>query len=257
MIALCYKYAFRLGQGFFDVQPFAQAKPEKRNGHSVLSGPFRKALCLSEALNEPLAGFYRSIAKFWSGGKSLVNAPPLSYSPSQEARCNSYFSCPCAGVLGFAIERNDNIARYVGLLLSNKRPSAIRWGIALRSINPVNCRSVRTLSHVLQKIFKRLSPSIAYKNPLSAVGRVLRMIFSVTPGNHVLVRNVCRALSEFRRMAVLDFHGCSIACRELIIGTKRRYFKANVGGRMVALPGLTTRRAAEMTVCLGDNYANP
>lgn len=44
----------------------------------------------------------------------------------------------------------------------------------------------------------------------------------------------------------------SEACREL-----PKWNKANVGGRMVALPGLTTRRAAEMTVCLGDNHANP
>jgi GH24 family phage-related lysozyme (muramidase) len=44
----------------------------------------------------------------------------------------------------------------------------------------------------------------------------------------------------------------SEACREL-----PKWNKANVGGRMVALPGLTTRRTAEMTVCLGDNHANP
>lgn len=44
----------------------------------------------------------------------------------------------------------------------------------------------------------------------------------------------------------------SEACHEL-----PKWNKANVGGRMVALPGLTTRRAAETTVCLGDNNANP
>jgi len=42
------------------------------------------------------------------------------------------------------------------------------------------------------------------------------------------------------------------ACREL-----PKWNKASVGGRMVALPGLTTRRAAEMTICLGENHANP
>lgn len=41
------------------------------------------------------------------------------------------------------------------------------------------------------------------------------------------------------------------ACRQL-----PRWNKANIGGVMVPLPGLTNRRAAEMTVCLGDNDAN-
>jgi len=42
------------------------------------------------------------------------------------------------------------------------------------------------------------------------------------------------------------------ACREL-----PRWNKANVGGSMVPLPGLTKRRKAEMALCLGDNDANP
>ena len=42
------------------------------------------------------------------------------------------------------------------------------------------------------------------------------------------------------------------ACRELL-----KWNKANVGGSMVPLPGLTKRRHAEMAVCLGENNANP
>lgn len=42
------------------------------------------------------------------------------------------------------------------------------------------------------------------------------------------------------------------ACREL-----PKWNKANVGGSMVPLPGLTKRRKEEMTLCLGENYANP
>ena len=41
------------------------------------------------------------------------------------------------------------------------------------------------------------------------------------------------------------------ACQEL-----PKWNKANVGGSMVPLPGLTKRRKAEMAVCLGDNNAN-
>ena len=42
------------------------------------------------------------------------------------------------------------------------------------------------------------------------------------------------------------------ACKEL-----PKWNKANVGGSMVPLPGLTKRRKEEMTLCLGDNHANP
>jgi len=42
------------------------------------------------------------------------------------------------------------------------------------------------------------------------------------------------------------------ACKEL-----PKWNKANVGGSMVPLPGLTKRRKEEMTLCLGDNNANP
>ena len=42
------------------------------------------------------------------------------------------------------------------------------------------------------------------------------------------------------------------ACREL-----PKWNKANVGGSMVPLPGLTKRRKAEMSLCLGENNANP
>ena len=42
------------------------------------------------------------------------------------------------------------------------------------------------------------------------------------------------------------------ACQEL-----PKWNKANVGGSMVPLPGLTKRRKAEMAICLGDNHANP
>ncbi len=42
------------------------------------------------------------------------------------------------------------------------------------------------------------------------------------------------------------------ACREL-----PKWNKANVGGSMVQLPGLTKRRQSEMEICLGDNDANP
>lgn len=42
------------------------------------------------------------------------------------------------------------------------------------------------------------------------------------------------------------------ACRELL-----KWNKANVGGSMVPLPGLTKRRQTEMAICLGDNHANP
>ena len=42
------------------------------------------------------------------------------------------------------------------------------------------------------------------------------------------------------------------ACKELI-----KWNKANIGGTMVPLPGLTKRRNAEMAVCLGDRNANP
>ena len=42
------------------------------------------------------------------------------------------------------------------------------------------------------------------------------------------------------------------ACREL-----PKWNKASVGGSMVPLPGLTKRRAAEMTLCLGEDNANP
>ena len=42
------------------------------------------------------------------------------------------------------------------------------------------------------------------------------------------------------------------ACKEL-----PKWNKANVGGVMVTLPGLTKRRNLEMTVCLGDLNVNP
>jgi GH24 family phage-related lysozyme (muramidase) len=41
------------------------------------------------------------------------------------------------------------------------------------------------------------------------------------------------------------------ACRELL-----KWNKANVGGSMVPLPGLTKRRQAEVNVCLGEDDAN-
>lgn len=42
------------------------------------------------------------------------------------------------------------------------------------------------------------------------------------------------------------------ACKEL-----PKWNKANVGGSMLPLPGLTKRRKEEMALCLGDNNANP
>lgn len=42
------------------------------------------------------------------------------------------------------------------------------------------------------------------------------------------------------------------ACKEL-----PKWNKANVGGSMLPLPGLTKRRKEEMALCLGDNHANP
>lgn len=273
-------------QRSFDVHALIESQSEQRYRQPVFPSPCGKTLGFSAKLDKALSVFVGSVSCMWLRRERLFNRPAVSESPRKIAGIKSKFGSPGADVLCLSGKLDIYVGGNVGLLLSDRCPATVFWKVAQASIDPVYGCPGWALTHVSKEVFKGFTPPIANSNSNSSVSRISWTGQPVAASEHVLIGAVSRALSIVRGVSVFWLsclcsarltaifckatlnpvtlskklfsavktshvfgslgHGAFlIHCNKLIVA-----YKARVAGVLVALPGLTKRRAAEQALCL-------
>jgi len=125
---------------------------------------------------------------------SIFNRPSSRQSSMERIDINSCAITPIFLAQSFSFVCQHNIAAHVSVLLVTSSPSAIaRFVIAIFVWITINAMQERwSLTHVLKKRFKRISPSIAHLNALQTIRLVIfnkRIVASLL---HHAPRTVCR-----------------------------------------------------------------
>lgn len=136
-------------------------------------------------------------------GKNLLNRPPFRTSAINSAHFYVEFFCPFVNSLSFALERNFKPwLRLLSVLCLRLIvcPSAI-----FRSVVPITINSIKrvvwcwNITHISQKILKRVYPSIAYFDSPAPVPMVSSRSSAITSILHRFPRSIFWRLGHSMR----------------------------------------------------------
>lgn len=156
--------------------------------------------------------------------------------PSLQPQLNGISAAPparskaCQGVR-YSINRKKSGRSKVVRLLRRCCPSTVILAVALIAINPINRRSCRSWSHVVEEGSKRLPPHIANSNPFCSVPTVSAVVGIVATLLHLIpdailwggaqamsyvnqFKNFATEASARRRVA-----SCELSCRHKDFGS--------------------------------------
>ena len=136
---------------------------------------------------------------------ALLSYQCISYGPAvlqSMTKCSFThinFARPFRDRHGFPVVFKKSLPLIFALLFSGY-PSAILWRIWAIIVNPINACTKRWISHVLYKVYKRVTPSIADCNPASTIMTVINRPRIVAASQYVAISFIykCRGLTVGR-----------------------------------------------------------